>query len=228
MAAHLIKAGGKYLRIVPNLAKGNAGGQQGGQQPRLGPAPLLHGAGAANAGAANHLANVWDSATPFQAWSLRHLDGTLPAVASKRNDDEEDNSSPATPTSPVDRAEVLSLLEGIPSLEARAARSQSVLALRLCGAVLRGDVPDPAARTALAHEVWTRLEVDMSVPMTVSHYNALLAVYLENGHAFCPAHVQSRLRGQRLREDRDTFEAFLARYCADGNMDGANRIMKVS
>ena len=58
--------------------------------------------------------------------------------------------------------------------------NQSVLALRLCGRLLEKDVPETSKRTAFAHDVWTKLEEHMGIDMTVDHYNALLAVYLEN------------------------------------------------
>ena len=58
--------------------------------------------------------------------------------------------------------------------------NQSVLALRLCGRLLERDVPEGSKRTDFAHEVWTKLEETMGIGMTVDHYNALLAVYLEN------------------------------------------------
>ncbi len=39
------------------------------------------------------------------------------------------------------------------------------------------------------NEFWTEMEESLKVPMTVEHYNALLSVYVDNGHQFCPEHV---------------------------------------
>ncbi len=44
-------------------------------------------------------------------------------------------------------------------------------------------------RTSIVNEAWTEMEESLGVRMTVDHYNALLAVYADNNHAFCPEHV---------------------------------------
>ena len=124
--------------------------------------------------------------------------------------------------------QVKSLLRRLSALDASspARHSQSVLVLRLCGSVLERDVPDAAARTKLANDAWTEMEADLGVDMTVDHYNALLAAYQENGHAFCPEHVQARLHKGGVKPNKETYRALLDRYCQEGNMEGANAMLK--
>ena len=71
----------------------------------------------------------------------------------------------------------------------------------------------------------TRLEEEYRLSMTTAHYNALLSVYIENGHPFCPEHIQSRLKRAGVAADRDTYENLMTKYCQDGSMEGANRIL---
>jgi hypothetical protein len=126
-------------------------------------------------------------------------------------------------------AEVESLLARLPPGDNEAARRQAALALRLCGAPLASALPDAAERTALAHKAWTALEEAPAGPsLGVDHYNSLLAVYLENGHAFSPEHMMSRLEKTGVKANKDTFRALLDRYCQQGDMDGASNMLKVS
>lgn len=148
------------------------------------------------------------------------------------------------------------LLRGVCNLDASspARHSQSVLVLRLCGATLEADEPDPKERTALANEAWTRMEEEMGMSMTVEHYNALLTAYADNGHKFCPEHVRekedssiclrgiaatsirfvfcsqmrSRLEKSGIKPNKETFKSLLDRYCQEGNMEGANSMLKVA
>ena len=44
----------------------------------------------------------------------------------------------------------------------------------------------------------------------------LFSVYIENGHAFCPEYIQSRLKRAGVKADRDTYENLLTKYCQVG------------
>ena len=41
-------------------------------------------------------------------------------------------------------------------------------------------------------------------------------MYIENGHAFCPEYIQSRLKRAGVKADRDTYENLLTKYCQVG------------
>jgi len=72
------------------------------------------------------------------------------------------------------------------------------------------------------------LEEAASGPLLdVEHYNALLSVYLENGHAFSHEHMLLRLKKNGVKANKETFRALLDRYCQLGDMDGASNMLKV-
>jgi hypothetical protein len=219
---------GKFLRLVSGIARSNVpggGGNNGQQNPNGGA-----GFGAQHA-EGYHLMPALDGASPFQAWSVQQMQSALPALTVSREDDgnnEEEMEILAEVGSSITKEEIKELTDNIQQLDNSAiAQAQSVLVLRLCGSVLATNVPDKAERTELANEIWTRLEEEFRLPMTTAHYNALLSVYIENGHTFCPEYMQNRLRRAGVRADRDTYENLLTKYCQDGNMEGANGILKV-
>ncbi len=59
----------------------------------------------------------------------------------------------------------------------------------------------------------------------MQHYNALLQVYLENDHPFCPDYVQRRLKAHSISPDGGTQEALATRYCQDGQLEEARRML---
>ena len=64
---------------------------------------------------------------------------------------------------------------------------QALLAIRLCGTVLDQEVQTD--RSELVASIWNMV-IDMKLPLTVVHYNALLRVHLENRCvAFAPFFV---------------------------------------
>jgi leucine-rich PPR motif-containing protein len=64
------------------------------------------------------------------------------------------------------------------------------------------------------------------VPMDVSHYNALLRVYLENEHAFSPTEFLAKMEHKGVEPNRVTFQRLIARYCQQGDIEGATRILE--
>lgn len=80
-----------------------------------------------------------------------------------------------------------------------ATTTQSLLLIRCCG----GLVPEepPAARTKLAKDIWKMLE-SFGVPLDISHYNALLRVYLENEHSFNPMKFLAMLEEKAIQPNR--------------------------
>lgn len=83
----------------------------------------------------------------------------------------------------------------------------------------------PATRTALVQEIWKTLN-NLSVAMDVSHYNALLRVYLENEHEFSPTDFLADLQTKGIEPNRVTFQRLISRYCQLGDIDGATRILE--
>jgi leucine-rich PPR motif-containing protein, mitochondrial len=58
---------------------------------------------------------------------------------------------------------------------------QCVLMIHCCGNLASEEHSEN--RTKLVHEIWNTLE-KLQIPLDIKHYNALLRVYLENGHSF--------------------------------------------
>ncbi len=216
---------GKFLRLVSGFARQ--------QQNSFPPPPSAQGGGASAAHSA--LPTVApDPSAAFHSWSLQNLQCTLPAATAlgeehdgddHRQADEVDEADSDSPVTKAEIESLLSRLEDCPS--SASSHTQSVAALRLCGFLLAGDVSKGSERSKFANEVWTRLEEEFRIVMTVDHYNALLAVYMENGHAFCPEAIQSRIRKNCVKPNKETFRMLLERYCQEGNMDGANAMLKV-
>lgn len=80
-------------------------------------------------------------------------------------------------------------------------------------------------RTALVQDIWKTLN-NLKVPMDISHYNALLRVYLENEHPFSPTEFLAELESKGLEANRVTYQRLIQRYCQAGDIDGATRILE--
>lgn len=59
----------------------------------------------------------------------------------------------------------------------------------------------PETRTSLVKEIWKTLD-NLNVPMDISHYNALLRVYLENEHQFSPTEFLADLQSKGVEPNR--------------------------
>lgn len=88
-------------------------------------------------------------------------------------------------------------------------------------------MPDelPETRTKLVQEIWNTLN-KLNVPMDISHYNALLRVYLENEHQFSPTEFLSELESKGIEPNRVTYQRLIAMYCQSGDIEGATRILE--
>ena len=80
-------------------------------------------------------------------------------------------------------------------------------------------------RTKLVQEIWSTLN-KLNVPMDVSHYNALLRVYLENEHPFSPTEFLGDLESKGIEPNRVTYQRLIARYCQEGDIEGATKILE--
>lgn len=104
-----------------------------------------------------------------------------------------------------------------------ATSSQSLMVIRCCGNLVPEEMPE--VRTALVQEIWKTFN-SINVPMDISHYNALLRVYLENEHQFSPTDFLAELESKSLEPNRVTYQRLVARYCQQGDIDGATRILE--
>ena len=55
------------------------------------------------------------------------------------------------------------------------------------------------------------------IPLDISHYNALLRVYIENDHEFSPIEFLSGLEKAGIEPNRVTYQRMIARYCNVSN-----------
>jgi leucine-rich PPR motif-containing protein len=62
--------------------------------------------------------------------------------------------------------------------------------------------------------------------MDISHYNALLRVYLENEYNFSPTEFLTELQSKGVEPNRVTYQRLISRYCQQGDIDGATQILE--
>lgn len=68
--------------------------------------------------------------------------------------------------------------------------------------------------------------VFVGITLDISHYNALLRVYLENEHPFVPTELLAELEQKGIEPNRVTYQRFITRYCQTGDIEGATRILQ--
>ncbi|XP_029305827.1 leucine-rich PPR motif-containing protein, mitochondrial [Cottoperca gobio] len=100
--------------------------------------------------------------------------------------------------------------------------NQALLLLRSCGSLLP-EVP-LEERTELAHRVWEKLE-KLGAQYDVSHYNALLKVYLQNEFKFSPTDFLATMEAANVQPNRVTYQRLIAAYCHNGDIEGASTIL---
>lgn len=100
--------------------------------------------------------------------------------------------------------------------------NQALLLLRSCGSLLP-EVP-PADRSELAHHIWEKLQ-ELGAQYDVSHYNALLKVYLQNEFKFSPMDFLAKMEASNILPNRVTYQRLIAAYCQNGDIDGASTIL---
>lgn len=67
----------------------------------------------------------------------------------------------------------------------------------------------------------------LEIPVDVSHFNALLRVYLENGHNFSPIEFLTDLKEKGVEPNRITYQRFIMHYCNRGDIEGATKILEI-
>ncbi|GAV05755.1 hypothetical protein RvY_15835 [Ramazzottius varieornatus] len=113
-------------------------------------------------------------------------------------------------------------LEDIKKL-GKVSSQNALLMIRCCGTLL----PDLNAkdRNKLTDELWTILQKSVD-RLDISHYNALLKVYLENEHQFDPIAFLAQLEQKGIEPNRVTFQRLTAFYCQKGDIEGATKILE--
>lgn len=59
----------------------------------------------------------------------------------------------------------------------------------------------PEVRTKLVQDLWQTFK-SLNVPFDISHYNALLGVYVENGYDFAPEDILREIEANGLVPNR--------------------------
>nr|XP_019604192.1 PREDICTED: leucine-rich PPR motif-containing protein, mitochondrial [Rhinolophus sinicus] len=100
--------------------------------------------------------------------------------------------------------------------------NQALLLLRSCGSLL----PElkSSERTELAHRIWDKLK-KLGTVYDVSHYNALLKVYLQNEYKFSPTDFLAKMEEANIQPNRVTYQRLIAAYCNVGDIEGASKIL---
>nr|XP_040237035.2 leucine-rich PPR motif-containing protein, mitochondrial [Anopheles coluzzii] len=122
----------------------------------------------------------------------------------------------------ISRRDLEEVLEEI-RINRSATSAQSLLVIRCCGNLVPEELPE--VRTALVQEIWKTLK-NLNVAMDVSHYNALLRVYLDNEHPFSPTEFLADLQSKGIEPNRVTYQRLISRYCQQGDIEGATRILE--
>ncbi|XP_071787083.1 leucine-rich PPR motif-containing protein, mitochondrial-like [Asterias amurensis] len=101
--------------------------------------------------------------------------------------------------------------------------NQALLLIRSCGSLL----PEVKSeeRTALAHKFWDKLG-SIGATYDVSHYNALLNVYLQNEHKFSPTDFLANMESKSIEPNRVTYQRLISAYCLLGDIQGATKILE--
>ncbi|KAM4867189.1 leucine-rich PPR motif-containing protein, mitochondrial [Thomomys bottae] len=100
--------------------------------------------------------------------------------------------------------------------------NQALLLLRSCGSLL----PELSLteRTEFAHSIWDKLQ-KLGTVYDVSHYNALLKVYLQNEYKFSPTEFLTKMEEANVHPNRVTYQRLIAAYCSVGDIEGASKIL---
>lgn len=122
----------------------------------------------------------------------------------------------------ISRRDLEDVLEEI-RVNRSATSAQSLLVIRCCGNLVPEELPE--VRTALVQEIWKTLNT-LNVAMDISHYNALLRVYLDNEHQFSPTEFLADLKSKGVEPNRVTYQRLISRYCQQGDIEGATKILE--
>lgn len=83
----------------------------------------------------------------------------------------------------------------------------------------------PDVRTELALKLWKVLETQSVID--IFHYNALLAVHVENGHPFSVEDTLADMKLRNLEPNRATFQKIIDNYGRNGDLNGMARTLGI-
>uniref|UniRef100_A0A8D0GIQ4 Leucine rich pentatricopeptide repeat containing n=1 Tax=Sphenodon punctatus TaxID=8508 RepID=A0A8D0GIQ4_SPHPU len=72
--------------------------------------------------------------------------------------------------------------------------------------------------------MWDKLQ-QLGAVYDISHYNALLKVYLQNEHKFSPTDFLAKMENDNVQPNRVTYQRLIAAYCNEGDIDGASKML---
>ncbi|XP_072023919.1 leucine-rich PPR motif-containing protein, mitochondrial-like isoform X2 [Amphiura filiformis] len=102
--------------------------------------------------------------------------------------------------------------------------NQAILLIRSCGSLLKS-LPSEE-RNDLLVQVWDKL-AELGIHYDVTHYNALLMAYLENGYKFSPMELLAQMESKGVEPNRITYQRLIKAYCRQGDVQGATLILNV-
>ncbi|XP_063958510.1 leucine-rich PPR motif-containing protein, mitochondrial-like [Lytechinus pictus] len=125
-------------------------------------------------------------------------------------------------TGRITKAQLILVFDEICKLGA-AKPNQALLLIRSCGSLL----PEVALeeRTALVSSIWDKLK-ELGTTFDVTHYNALLRVYLQNEHKFSPTDFLAQMEQHGIDPNRITYQRLISAYCLQGDIQGATKILE--
>lgn len=112
----------------------------------------------------------------------------------------------------------------ISNQQLRLGPTQALLLIRCAGSFLIELTP--SERNALFDRLWSDLEAK-KVRLDVSHYNAVLKVYLDNSREFEPAEFLALMESNGVVPNRVTYQRVLAYYCQKGDMDASTKVLQL-
>lgn len=99
---------------------------------------------------------------------------------------------------------------------------QGLLMLRCCGSLLQEETKE--RRSELAEKTWSAL-IDREVRLDISHYNALLRIYLENSKHFDPLQFLEDIESKNIQPNRVTYQRIIHNFCATGQMETVAKLL---
>ncbi|XP_076237424.1 bicoid stability factor [Calliopsis andreniformis] len=83
----------------------------------------------------------------------------------------------------------------------------------------------PKERLIFGKYLWSHLQI-CNVQMDVTHYNALLQIYLSNDYDFSPKELLEEMINENIDPNINTYEKCIEYYCRKGNIEEALEIVK--
>uniref|UniRef100_A0A3B5M2Q6 Leucine-rich pentatricopeptide repeat containing n=1 Tax=Xiphophorus couchianus TaxID=32473 RepID=A0A3B5M2Q6_9TELE len=97
--------------------------------------------------------------------------------------------------------------------------NHALLLLRSCGSLL------PEVPMEERNDLKLNLGIIFFDIYDVSHYNALLKVYLQNEFKFSPTDFLAKMEAANVQPNRVTYQRLIAAYCQNGDIEGASTIL---